>query len=211
MIARCSACARGRVGRVGGAVVEPRVDVEGHVDHVDPDIARVGERVDNRVEEEVAGVLAALELDQRDLRCYAGDAGAVRGRADRAGHVGAVPAVVGTDRIETARHLTGAVDIGQVSGEVAGQPEAEVRGDVGVGGVEAGVEHPDSHAALARLDLAGLVGPHHLQAPQLVVQRVQPGHATVMRPPAQSGLWPFHRRLGVGPADRTSWAGADQS
>ncbi len=86
-----------------------------------PDIAGVGERVDDRLQEEVPGVLAALELDQRDLRRDAGDADAVRGRADRAGHVGAVTAVVGADRVEAARHLARAVDVGQVPGEVAGQ------------------------------------------------------------------------------------------
>ncbi len=67
----------GRVGRVGGAVVEPRVDVEGHVDDVEADVGAVRQRVHHRLEEDVAAVLAAADLDQRDVRSDAGEPGAV--------------------------------------------------------------------------------------------------------------------------------------
>src|SRR4029450_4412099 len=54
-------------------VVQPRVDVEGHVHHVDPDVGRVGEGVHGRGKEEEAAVLAATDVDQRHVR---GDTGA---------------------------------------------------------------------------------------------------------------------------------------
>jgi len=42
----------GRVGRVARAVEQPRVDVERHVDHVDADVARVGQGVHRRLQQE---------------------------------------------------------------------------------------------------------------------------------------------------------------
>ena len=94
MIVRCSSCCVRRVGRVGRAVVEPRVDEEAHVDHVDAVVAGVGERVDRRLEEEEAGVLAGADVDERHVRRDAGDAEAVQRGADRAGDVRAVAVVV---------------------------------------------------------------------------------------------------------------------
>ena len=73
---------RRRVGRVGRAVVEPRIDVVRHVHDVDPVVARVGQRVDGRLEEEVAGVLAGAQVDELDAGRDAGDADAVERRAD---------------------------------------------------------------------------------------------------------------------------------
>ena len=61
------------------------------------------ERVDRRLEEEVAGVLAGPDVDQRDVRRDAGDAEAVDRRGDRAGDVGAVAVVVHVGRVDAAR------------------------------------------------------------------------------------------------------------
>ena len=74
---RCSRLRLGRVGRVVRAVVEPRVDVERHVDDVEADVGAVGQRVDDRLQEQEAAVLAAADLHQRDVRRDAGDADAV--------------------------------------------------------------------------------------------------------------------------------------
>ena len=84
MIVRCSACCAGRVGRVGRAVVEPRIDVVRHVHDVDAAVARVGERVDRRLEQEEARVLAGADVDELDARGDAADADPVQRGADRA-------------------------------------------------------------------------------------------------------------------------------
>ena len=105
---------RRRIGRVGRAVEQPRVDEERHVHHVDADVAGVGQRVDGRLQEEVARVLAALELDQADVGGHTGDADSVGRRPDGPGDVGAMATVVDTYRVETARHLTWPVDLWQI-------------------------------------------------------------------------------------------------
>ena len=64
----------GRVSRVVGAVEQPGIDVVAHVDHVDPDVAGVGERIDGRLQEEEAGVLARADVDDGDVRRDTGDA-----------------------------------------------------------------------------------------------------------------------------------------
>ncbi len=71
-----------RVGRVVRAVEQPRIDVVAHVDDVDAVSAGVGQRVDRRLEEEVARVLPGPEVDDRRLRRHARDAEPVDGRGD---------------------------------------------------------------------------------------------------------------------------------
>ena len=90
-----------RVRRVGRAVVEPRVDVERHVHDVDAVVARVGQRVEGRAEEEVARVLAGAQVDEVDLGGDAADALAVERRADGRGDVRAVAVLVDVGRVLT--------------------------------------------------------------------------------------------------------------
>ena len=98
---------RGLGGRVlrraAGAVVQPRVDVEGHVDHVDPGLRGVGEGVDGRLQEEVAAVLAGADLDEVDPRGDAADTHAVEGGRHDARDVRPVPVVVLADGVDAAR------------------------------------------------------------------------------------------------------------
>ena len=164
----------GRVRRVVGAVVQPRVDVERHVDDVEADVGAVGQRVHHRLEEDVAAVLAATDLDERDVRRDTGEAGAVGSRADRAGDVRAVAESsqpIGSLQPRTRR----AVDGRDVGHEVARPRRVEVGREVGVPGVQTGVEDADRHALVAGLHGARAVRAHHLQAPQLLVERVHAG------------------------------------
>ena len=91
---RCCACCSGVSAGVRLAVVQPRVHEERHVHHVEPGVTGVGERVDHRLQEERAGVLAAADVHDGHVRRDAGDAETVGRRGDRAGDVGAVAAVV---------------------------------------------------------------------------------------------------------------------
>ena len=142
------------VRRVGDAVEQPRVDVEAHVHHVDTGIAGVRQRLERGLEEEVPGVLAGPDVDQVHLRCDPGDTEPVDRRADGAGHVRAVPVVVLVDRVHAARVLAGAVDVGHVGDEVAAQRLVEVRRDVRVGAVDAGVDDADASTFLDPWSLA---------------------------------------------------------
>jgi hypothetical protein len=147
-----------RVGRVARAVEQPRVDVERHVDHVDADLAGVGQRVDGRLDEEVARVLAGADVDDVDLRGDAGHPDAVERRADRAGHVRAVAVVVLIDGVDAARVLARAVvdtRLGVVDREVAAQEAVEVRRDVGVLAVDARVHDPDADGVAALIVRVG--------------------------------------------------------
>ena len=166
-----------RVRRVGRAVVEPRVDVERHVDDVDAVVARVGQRVEGRAEEEVARVLAGAQVDEVDLRGDAADALAVERRADRRGDVRAVAVLVDVGRVLTrlvGLLRAGPVDRRVVDGEVARQRRVEVRRDVGVRAVDAGVDDADAHGVRALLDGVGAVGrgAHHAHVPLLVGERL---------------------------------------
>src|SRR6185369_12551934 len=96
-------------------------------------------------------------------------------------------AVVPADRVDTAAELAHAVDLRDVRCEVAGQLPVEVRRDVRVAGVDAGVEHPDLDRLLARLDLPRQVGADHPQTPQLRVERVHPDGLLTRRGPGLAG------------------------
>ena len=98
------------VGGVVVAVEQPRVGVERHVDHVDARVARIGERVDRRLQEEEARVLARANVHDGHVRRDPGDAEAVGRGGDGARHVGAVRAVVVVDRVDAARELARPVD-----------------------------------------------------------------------------------------------------
>jgi hypothetical protein len=110
-----------------------------------------------------------------------------------------VTVVVVVDRVDAAAELARPVDRGaggvrrDVDGEVAGQRGVEVRRDVRVRAVHAGVEHADVHPPVTGLPAAGQVGADHLQAPQLVVQRVDAGR----RRTASDAGRRSHRRAAV--------------
>ena len=154
---------RGRVGRVVRAVEQPRIDVVAHVHDVDAVVARVREGVDRRLQEEVAGVLARAQVDDRRLGRHAGDPEAVDRRRDGRRDVGAVAVVVDVRRVDAARDLARPVDLRavrvdrDVRREVAAQRGVEVRRDVRVRAVHAGVDDADPHA-LALLALVGALG-----------------------------------------------------
>ena len=61
------------VRRVCTTVVQPRIDEEAHVDHVDAVIAGIGQCVDRRPEEEESRVLAGAKVDQGDVGCDTGN------------------------------------------------------------------------------------------------------------------------------------------
>jgi hypothetical protein len=88
------------VGRVVEAVVQPRVGVEAHVDHVDPDQAGVDHGVHGGLEKQEAAVLPAADVDQLDLGRDAGHPAAVQRRGDDPGDVGAVAVVVDVRRVD---------------------------------------------------------------------------------------------------------------
>ena len=130
MIVRCSSCCGRRVGRVARAVVEPRVDEVAHVDDVDPVVAGERERVDRRLQEEVARVLAGAQVHEPDIRGDSRHPEAVQRRRDRPGHMRAVAVLVHVRRVVAgAVRLGGArpVDERDVDGEVAAQRRVEVR------------------------------------------------------------------------------------
>ena len=155
------------------AVVQPRVDVEGHVDDVEAVVASVGQGVDDRAQEEVAAVLAAADVDERGVGRDAAHADAVEGRTDGAGDVGAVTVVVHVRGVDTPGVLARTVDRLDVGREVAREGTVEVRRDVEVASVDAGVEDPDADL-VAGLVAARLEGVDHLVAPQQAVERVGP-------------------------------------
>ena len=135
MIVRCCACSSGESAGLFAQLNSHGSMKKRHVDHVDADVARVGERVDGRLEEEEARVLAGADVHDVDLRGDAGHPEAVERRADRAGHVRAVAVVVLVGGVDAARVLTRAVvdaGLGVVGREVAAQAAVEVRRDVGV-------------------------------------------------------------------------------
>ena len=150
------------------AVVEPRVDVEAHVHHVDLCLGGVGEGGDGGSEEEVARVLPGPEVHEGGLRRHPGDPDGVDGRRNRAGDMGAVTVVVDVRGVDAIGVLAQPVDVGHVAGEVAAQLVGEVRGDVGVGAVDAGVDDADEHAVttlLERRAAVGVLGADHLHVP----------------------------------------------
>src|SRR5690606_9166291 len=169
---------RRRVRRVVVAVVQPRVDVEAHVHHVDAVVTGVGQRVDHRLQEEVAGVHARAQVDQGDVRGDTGDTEVVGRRTDGGRDVRAVAVVVVVVGVDAATELARpvhhfAVRIGRhVDGEVARQVLVEVRRDVRVVAVHTGVDDADANLLVTRLYVARQVGADHGQAPQLVVHRV---------------------------------------
>ena len=119
MMVRCSACA---VGESAGLAVQLYSHGSTKNDMLTtsmPVLPGVDQRVDDRLEEEEAGVLAALELDQETF-------GATPETPMPLAAAPIVPAtcvpcaaVVGADRVEAAGHLARAVDVGHVRGEVA--------------------------------------------------------------------------------------------
>ncbi len=170
----------GRVGRVVEAVEAPGVDVERHVDHVEADVGSVGQGVDDGLEEEEPGVLPGADVHERDVRRHPGHAEPVRRGGHRARDVGAVTAAVVVDGVDAAVELARTVQLGagrvggDVGDEVAREPCVEVRGQVGVASVDAGVEDADEHPPVARLLGAGRVRSDHAQAPEPRVERVEP-------------------------------------
>src|SRR5215207_4392251 len=115
---------RERVRRVGRAVVEPRVGVEAHVHDIDAVIARKCERVDRRLEEEEARVLAGSEIDEPDARGDAPDSDLVERRPDGAGDMGSMTTLVDVRRVLAGLVrilLARTVDDGVVNGEVAAE------------------------------------------------------------------------------------------
>jgi hypothetical protein len=160
------------------AVVEPRVGVEAHVDDVEVDVARVHERLDGLVQEEVAGVLTRPDVHQRRVRSHATDTEVVVGRGHDAGHVRAVPVVVDVRGVLAVLVLARPVDLGHVGGEVPRPLGVEVGRDVGVPGVDPGVHDADVDTLAGRL-FPGAVGRRtdHLHVPLQVGQRLRVGLA----------------------------------
>ena len=144
-----------RIGRIGGAVVEPRIDVERHVDDVDADVRAVGQRIRDRAQEQEAAVLAAADADQLDAGSHPGNAKAIRRSGDRARDMGAVAAVVHGRRIDAGRDLARSIDERDVGDEVPGKPRRELAGKVGMRGVDAGIEDADKDAAVTGVDGPG--------------------------------------------------------
>ena len=80
--------------------------------------------------------------------------------------MGAVALVVDVGGIDAAGHFAGPVDGGDVGGEVAGPGGVEVGGEVGVAGVDAGVDDADvDPGAGGDLVGAGLGGADHRHVP----------------------------------------------
>ncbi len=168
------------VGRV--AVVEPRIGVEAHVDHVEPGVRRVGEGGDRLVQEEVARVLAGADVDDRGVGGHAGRADAVVVGGDDAGDVGAVTALVDVGRVDAGRDLARPVDARDVHREVARQLGVEVGGEVGMGRVDAGVDDADGDAGAGGAAVG--VGDVHLRhVPLAVGERLGPPGAPAVRAP----------------------------
>ena len=192
-----------RVGGVARAVVEPRVDEVAHVDDVDPVVTGECERVDRRLEEEVARVLAGSQVHERDVRGDSGHPDAVQRRGDRPGDVRAVTVLVHVRRVVAgAVRLAGArpVDQRDVDGEVAAQRRVEVGRDVRMGAVDARVEHADEHALVTRLDpvRAGGCGVDHRHVPLQAAERVGRRSGRRLRL-LQPDAWPARRRLRSSP------------
>jgi len=145
-----------------------------HVDDVDPSVARVGEGVDGRSEEEEARVLPGADVDERDVRCDAGDADAVDRRRNGAADVRAVAVIILVDRVDAAGALARTIDGGQVGDEVAARLLGEVRRDVGVVAIDAGVDDADEHTLAAALLIVGTIdsGADHLHVPLQVRERL---------------------------------------
>ena len=197
-----------RVGRVARAVVEPRVDEVAHVDDVDAVVAGERERVDRRLQEEVARVLTGAQVHEPDVRCDSSHPEAVQRRGDRPGHVRAVAVLVHVRRVVAGSVRLGgtrSVDERDVDGEVAAQRRVEVGRDVRMGAVDARVEDADEHAAVTLLDPVRARGrrvDHRhvpLQAAERLGRRCR-GRAWLLRP--DSGALGGGQALGRVPALR---------
>ena len=86
--------------------------------------------------------------------------------------MGSVAAVVDVRRVDAGRHLAWPVNRGNVHREVPATRPREVRGDVGMRRVHAGVDDPDGHALSGRL------------SPSTVRRRADGGHV-----PLPVGEW----------------------
>src|SRR5690606_14995835 len=105
-------------------------------------------------QEEVAGVLTGAQVDDLHPGGDAADAQPVERGGDGGGDVGAVVVLIhvsgvlaGAVRLLFARPVHGVAvgAVGDVGREVTAQLGVEVGRDVGVGGVDAGVEDADEH------------------------------------------------------------------
>src|SRR5690606_11255154 len=157
----------GLLVRVVLAVVQPRVDVVAVVRDLHAVVGGEHEGADDvlRVEEAVVRV-AHLDAGDLHARRDTGDADAVAGGGDLTGHVGAVVVLV---RVRAPGALAGVRHAADAVGRLGG---GEVRGEVRVGVVDAGVDHGDGHLAAARVDLRGLVGADGPQVPLVGLERL---------------------------------------
>jgi hypothetical protein len=179
----------GAISRVRRAVVQPRIDVIRHVDHVDADVPGIGERVHRRLEQEEPGVLPRADVDEVDLRRHARHAETIQGPADRGRDVRAVAAVVLIHRVDARRVLARPVVDARhrvVGDEVPVQRPVEVRRDVRMAAVDARVQ--DAHAHRVAALLAGIgarrPGADELHVPLQARQRVAVDRLVRARPAA---------------------------
>ena len=126
-------------------------------------------------EEQVPTVLPASNVHQAHTRRNARQAQAVGFRGHDSGNVRAVAVVVGRHWIDATRNFAGPVDERDVGHEVAGQCNVHLTVKVGVRCVDSGVDDPDEDAPIAGIDLAGVVGADHREAPLGAVERVHAG------------------------------------
>ena len=149
--------------------------MKAHVRDVDPVVARVGERIHARLQEEEARVLAGPQVHERHVGGYACDPEAVDRRGNSARHVGAVRVLVDVVRV-VARPValvgTRAVDEWDVDGEVPAQRPVEVGRDVRVVSVDPRVEDAYKHAVAALLLVVGAVR-RRVDHPHVPLQRSQ--------------------------------------
>ena len=136
--------------------------------------------------EEVPRVLTGAQVHERDVRRDTGDAEPVDRRTDRGRDVRAVTVLVDVRRVVAGVVgfvLARAVDLdavrveGDVDGEVPAQLEREVRLDVGVVTVDAGVDDADERALVTLLDLVRTVDRrvHLLHVPLQIGERLGVG------------------------------------
>ena len=147
---------RGAVGRIVRAVEQPRVDVVAHVHDVDADVAGVGERVDRRLQEEVArspgparrftsvtfGATPAMpspligepivEATCVPWPSSSTSAGSLHDWSGSSSHGPSISSPLASTGMSTVKLRLRSV--------------GEVRCDVGVAAVDAGVEDADEHA-----------------------------------------------------------------